>query len=66
MFQKFRDLTAGKVAILISHRFNNVRMADRIVFFENGEIVEQGTHSDLLALGGRYATLFQMQAKGYQ
>jgi ATP-binding cassette, subfamily B, bacterial len=65
-FQRFRELAAGKITILISHRFNSVRMADRIVVLENGEIVEIGTHTDLMALGGRYATLFNMQAAGYQ
>lgn len=65
-FQRFRELTAGKISILISHRFSNVRMADRIIVLEGGEIVEQGSHEELLSLEGRYANLFNMQASGYQ
>jgi ATP-binding cassette subfamily B protein len=54
------------MAILISHRFSTVRMADRIVVLADGEILEQGTHKQLVALGGRYAGLFELQAAGYR
>jgi ATP-binding cassette subfamily B protein len=54
------------MAVLISHRFSTVRMADRILVLENGRIVEQGTHRHLVALGGRYAELFELQAAGYR
>jgi ATP-binding cassette subfamily B protein len=65
VFERFQALTRGKTSILISHRFPTVRMADRIVVIEQGRIVEEGTHSDLLAHAGRYAHLFSLQAKGY-
>jgi ATP-binding cassette, subfamily B, bacterial len=54
------------MAILISHRFSTVRMADRIVVLEHGRVVEQGMHEELVALGGRYAELFALQAAGYR
>jgi ATP-binding cassette, subfamily B, bacterial len=66
VFQRFADLTAGKSAVLISHRFSTVRMADRILVLERGELIESGSHEDLLARGGRYAELFQLQAQGYR
>ncbi|UYZ61396.1 ABC transporter ATP-binding protein [Hymenobacter weizhouensis] len=66
VFQRFKDLTQGKTAILISHRFSTVRMADRILVIENGQFVEIGSHEELLARGGRYAELFQLQAAGYR
>jgi ATP-binding cassette subfamily B protein len=66
VFQRFAELTRGKMAVLISHRFSTVRMADRILVLENGSILEQGTHSELLARGGRYAELFELQAAGYR
>lgn len=65
VFDRFRLLAKGKTAILISHRFPTVRMADRICVIENGGILESGTHESLLAANGRYAQLFQLQAKGY-
>jgi ATP-binding cassette subfamily B protein len=66
VFQRFAELTKGKMALLISHRFSTVRMADRIVVLENGRIVEQGSHSQLMALGGRYAGMFELQASSYR
>jgi len=66
IFQRFRDLTAGKIAVLISHRFSTVRMADRIAVIEDGQISELGSHAELLARGGTYARLFEMQAEGYR
>ena len=66
VFERFSDLTAGKMAVLISHRFSTVRMADRILVLEGGRIVEQGSHDDLTLMGGRYAELFTLQAAGYR
>ena len=66
LFAKIRELAKEKTAILISHRFSTVRMADRILVLEGGRIVEQGSHDDLVALGGRYARLFELQARGYR
>ncbi|UOQ97134.1 ABC transporter ATP-binding protein/permease [Hymenobacter sp. 5317J-9] len=66
VFQRFKELTQGKTAVLISHRFSTVRMADRILVIENGQFVEIGSHEELLARGGRYAELFQLQAAGYR
>lgn len=65
VFERFRELTQGKTSILISHRFPTVRMADRILVVERGQVVEEGTHDALVAKGGRYAELFALQAKGY-
>ena len=66
VFQRFAELTEGKIALLISHRFSTVRMADRIVVLENGRIAEQGSHHQLLSLGGRYSGMFELQASGYR
>ena len=66
MFRRFRDLSAGRAAVLISHRFSTVRMADRILVLEDGKVLEAGTHDALVALGGRYAELFELQAAGYR
>ena len=66
VFHRFAELTAGKMALFISHRFSTVRMADRIVVLENGRIAEEGTHDQLSALGGRYAEMFEMQAASYR
>ena len=66
VFQRFKDLSAGKTAVLISHRFSTVRMADRILVLEGGRIEEVGTHTELLASGKRYAELFELQAAGYR
>jgi ATP-binding cassette subfamily B protein len=66
VFNQFRELAAGKIAVLISHRFSTVRMADRIFVVEQGRISEEGTHGALLALGGTYARLFTLQAESYR
>ena len=66
VFQRFADLTRDRMAVLISHRFSTVRMADRILVLDGGEIKEQGSHEQLLALGGQYAQLFELQASGYR
>jgi ATP-binding cassette subfamily B protein len=66
VFQRFAQMTKGKSAVLISHRFSTARMADRIMVLDKGEIIESGTHQQLLEKNGRYAELFQLQAKGYQ
>jgi ATP-binding cassette subfamily B protein len=66
VFQRFAELTKGKTAVLISHRFSTVRMADRILVLDRGELLEAGSHEELLQKGGRYAELFQLQARGYQ
>jgi len=66
VFQRFSELTRGKTAVLISHRFSTVRMADRILVLDKGELLEIGSHEELLNKRGRYAELFNLQAKGYQ
>ena len=66
VFERFAELTLGKMALLISHRFSTVRMADRIVVLEAGRLVEEGNHAQLMALGGRYAAMFEMQAASYR
>ncbi len=66
VFERFAELTEGKMALLISHRFSTVRMADRIVVLEGGRLVEEGTHQQLMALGERYAGMFEMQAASYR
>jgi ATP-binding cassette subfamily B protein len=66
VFQRFKELSAGKTAILISHRFSSVRMADRILVLAEGRVESSGTHQELLAAGGRYAELFELQAAGYR
>ena len=66
VFLRFSELMAGRMAVLISHRFSTVRMADRIVVLRDGTVVEAGTHEELLAHGGLYAELFSFQAAGYR
>ncbi|HEY4556057.1 MAG TPA: ATP-binding cassette domain-containing protein, partial [Lysobacter sp.] len=66
VFQRFKELSAGRTAVLISHRFSSVRMADRILVLAEGRLEASGTHAELLAQGGRYAELFELQAAGYR
>jgi ATP-binding cassette subfamily B protein len=66
VFARFRELSAGRTAVLISHRFSTVRMADRILVLEDGRVLEDGGHDALMARGGRYAELFALQAEGYR
>jgi ATP-binding cassette subfamily B protein len=66
VFLRFSELTRGRMAVLISHRFSTVRMAERILVLENGRILEEGSHEQLVALRGRYAELFELQAAGYR
>ena len=66
IFKRFRELMSGRIAVLISHRFSTVRMADRIVVLSDGRIVELGSHAELMARGGPYSRLFELQAEGYR
>ena len=66
VFVRFSQLVAGRMAVIISHRFSTVRMADRIVVLNNGTVVEEGSHRELVAQGGLYAELFALQAEGYR
>jgi ATP-binding cassette subfamily B protein len=66
VFQRFKELSAGKTAVLISHRFSSVRMADRIVVLGDGRVEATGTHAELMQQGGRYKELFELQAAGYR
>jgi ATP-binding cassette subfamily B protein len=66
VFQRFKELSEGKTAVLISHRFSSVRMADRILVLVQGRVEASGTHAELLAQQGRYAELFELQAAGYR
>ncbi|NMO15727.1 ABC transporter ATP-binding protein [Pyxidicoccus fallax] len=66
VFNRFGELSAGKMAVLISHRFSTVRMADRILVLEGGKIVEEGPHDRLVASGGRYAAMYELQAARYR
>src|SRR5207247_8523185 len=65
LFERLRSLTRGRTAVYSSHRFSTVRRADRILFLEHGQLVEQGTHEQLMRLSGRYARLFRLQAAAY-
>jgi len=66
VFERLKELAAGKTALLVSHRFSTVRMADRILVLKGGKIEELGTHAELVARGGTYARLFELQARGYR
>ena len=66
LFDDYKSLTANKTTLLITHRFTTVRMADRILVMEDGKVIEEGTHTSLLKLGGRYAKLFNAQAKAFR
>jgi ATP-binding cassette subfamily B protein len=66
VFQRFNELTVGKMALFISHRFSTVRMAERIIVLEDGAIVEEGNHDQLVSLSGRYAEMFELQASSYR
>lgn len=66
VFQRFKELTTTRTAVLISHRFSSVRMADRILVLAEGKVEAEGTHDQLLSQGGRYAELFELQAEGYR
>jgi ATP-binding cassette subfamily B protein len=66
VFLRFTELTKGRIAVLISHRFSTVRMADRILVLTGGRLVEHGTHQELVGRGGLYAELFNLQAAGYR
>lgn len=66
IFERFGELTEARMAILISHRFSTVRMADEVVVLDDGRIIEQGTHDELMEQNGRYAHLFELQAEGYR
>jgi ATP-binding cassette subfamily B protein len=66
VFRQFTELTQGKMALLISHRFSTVRMADRILVMEDGQISEEGPHDALMKSGGHYADMFELQATSYR
>ncbi len=65
IFQHIRELARGRAVVLISHRFSTVRTADRIHILDGGRIVESGSHDELVALGGRYARMYEVQARAY-
>jgi ATP-binding cassette subfamily B protein len=66
VFERFNELTESKMALFISHRFSTVRMAERIIVLENGSIAEEGSHDQLMARGGTYADMFELQASSYR
>ena len=66
VFLRFSQLVAGRMAVIISHRFSTVRIADRIIVLQHGRVVEDGPHKELLANKGLYAELFSLQAEGYR
>ncbi|MEQ7129340.1 hypothetical protein ABN034_33085 [Actinopolymorpha sp. B11F2] len=65
LFDTIRDLCSGRTVVLISHRFSTVRSADRILVLHEGRLVEQGSHVELVALGGRYAQMYEVQSRAY-
>ena len=66
LYQKYAQLSEGKISLFISHRLSSTRFADRILFLEHGKIIEEGSHEELLKKQGAYAKMFQMQAHYYQ
>ena len=66
LFERFQELAADRIAIVISHRFSTVRMADRIAVLHDGKVEELGSHEELMVKDGRYAHLFNLQARGYR
>ena len=66
VFRRFKELSEGKTAVLISHRFSSVRMADRILVLQDGRVEASGTHEELVSQPGRYSELFELQAAGYR
>ena len=66
MYLRFKELTQGKITLLISHRLSTVKMADRIIVLDNGSIAEDGSHEELMAADGKYASMFKMQADRYK
>ena len=66
IYSKYNEMTAGKSSVYVSHRLASTRFCDRIIFVENGGIAEEGTHDELLAKGGKYAELFNVQSKYYK
>ena len=66
IYMKYHEMTAGKTSVFISHRLASTRFCDRIIFLADGEIMEEGTHEELLKRGGEYAKLFEVQSRYYQ
>jgi ATP-binding cassette, subfamily B, bacterial len=66
LYQRFASLTSGCTTVLVSHRFSTVRMADKVAVVEGGRVCEHGTHAELVAVGGRYAELYELQARRFR